>query len=456
MTGRAMSRTELLTRWGSLLANAARSGALTGKPLPISRIETIKGPRAGALEIFAGLASGGLLRALARDGCANLRQFVPWSFVGDPQAFMAGRYVRVEAGWPTGLADSIIRLGDCDNYVSGKYANDGRWIAGKNENAKTVMPKLGDKTPHFLVSGATGSGKSKALQCAVLQLAQDDKNAIVLVDGKMGESLKPLERLPGVVGPCAVDGPQVRNALGWAACEMRRRYESGNRDGRVVVVIDEFQELVQDPVVVDLLRKLCAQGRAAGVHLLLATQHPTVAAFGDSSIRRNLVGKIALHVLDADASRVAVGGSNPRADYLLGAGDSYTIAPGNCHRVQLAFVDESDVTRIEEPGYSWIYSRWPDFDGGDVGQDLPDVAWKYTGAELAVSLVSASYSEGRPAMVRRLQDAELGKPGAERAIRLLKLGRDTNEWLGDNNFTVCLAGDAQSDGKNVKISPDVW
>lgn len=452
-----MSRDRLLHSWGALLSDAARKGAITGNTCGVSRVETIRGPRAGALEIFAGLDSGKLLRALNRNDCATLRQFIPWSFVGNPQCFMAGRYVRCEAGWPVGLADSVIRLEDCDNYVSGKYSTDGRWIAGKNELGKTVLPRLSDKTPHFLVSGATGSGKSVALQCAIIQLAQDSGNKIVLVDGKMGESLKPLERLPGIVGPCAVDGPQIRNALGWAAVEMRNRYESGNKDGRIVVVIDEFQELVQDPIVVDLLRKLVAQGRAAGVHCMLSTQHPAVKSFGDPSIRRNLVGKIALHVLDADASRVAVGGKSPRADYLLGAGDSYGIAPGNCHRMQGAFVDESDVAQAEEPGHGWTYNRWPDYDGGDVGQDLPaKTGWRYTGAELAVSLVSANYSEGRPSLVRRLVDAELGKPGSERASRLLKLGRDTNEWLQDNDYAVCLSGNAQSDGRNVKIAPDVW
>lgn len=444
-------RMDLLSSWARHLADAARSGALTGKPCPISRIETIAGPRAGVLEIFAGLESGRLLRTLSKADCATLRQFVPWHFAGDPQVFMSGRYVRCEAGWPSELADRVIRLGD----ISAKPQGGGRWVAGRSETGHTIVPHLDDRTPHYLVSGATGSGKSVALRSAVLQLSADPDNAIVLVDGKMGESLKAVERLPGILGPCATEGPDVRAALGWAAAEMRRRYKAGYNDGRVIVVVDEFQELVADDIIVDLLRKLVAQGRAARVHALLATQHPTVDAFGDSSIRRNLVGRVALHVLDADASRVAVGASTPRADHLLGAGDSYTLRPGACHRVQLAYIDETDVTRAEN-GTDWRFSRWPTYNPEDVGQELPDVGWHYTGGELAVSIVSAAYNEGRPSMVDRLTDAGLGKPGAERAIRLLNLGRDANDWLESNGYVVCLSSDAQPDPKLVRITPHTW
>jgi hypothetical protein len=105
-----MNRNRLLTSWAQHLAQAARSGALTGKPCPISRIETISGPRAGALEIFAGLESGRLLRVLSKNDAATLRQFIPWHFTGEPQAYMSGRYVRVEAGWPSHLAEQVIRL----------------------------------------------------------------------------------------------------------------------------------------------------------------------------------------------------------------------------------------------------------------------------------------------------------------------------------------------------------
>lgn len=444
------NRAELLEVWARYLAGAARSGALTGRRCAISRVETIAGPRAGALEMLAGLQAGRLLRALTRDDCAMLRQFVPWDFRGNPQVFMDGRYLRVEAGWPEELSSGLIRLGElCRKPVGG-----GRWVAGQSETGATVVPGLNDRTPHYLISGATGSGKSVALRSAVLQLSGDADNALVLVDGKMGESLRSIERLAGVMGPCAVDGPQVRAALGWAAAQMRQRYEARYHDGRVIVVVDEFQELINDHVVADLLRKIAAQGRAAGVHCLLATQHPTVDAFGDKTTRRNLTGKVALRVDDCDASRVAVGGSTPRADELLDAGDSYALGPGACHRVQLAYVDEHEIGAAEFG--EWRFSRWPDYEAEAVGQELPEVGWSYRGDELAVAIVAAVYDEGRPTLLKRLEEAELGRPGAERAIRLLGLGRDVNEWLVQNGYAVCLSGNTVGDPQNVRITPDVW
>lgn len=447
-------RHRLLNQWAQYVANAAQRGALTGNPCDITRIETIAGPRAGALEILAGLHAGDLLRALRKNDAATLRQFVPWRFPGDPQVFMAGRYLRIEAGWPDHLAEKMIRLED----LSPKPEAGGRWVTGKNETGVTVIAGLGDATPHYLVAGTTGSGKSVALRSAVLQLARDPDNAIVLIDGKMGESLRAVEHAPGVVGPCAVEGLQIRGALGWCAKQMRRRYTNGHR-GRLICVVDEFQELVADDVVVDLLRRLVAQGRAANVHCLLATQHPTVKAFGDTSIRRNLVGKLALRVGDPDASRVAVGGSTPRADHLLGAGDSYAIGPGACHRVQLAFVDNRTVGRVGRG--DWHLSKWPELLAEDVGRELPggdveEVGWSYTGEELAHSIIAASHSEGRPTMIDRLDGAGLGRPGAERAIRLLRLGREAHNAIGEQGYAVCLSGNAGRDnGRNRALcTPD--
>lgn len=437
-----MSKSELLTGWARYVADAAKSGALTGKPCPISRIETISGPRAGALEMYAGLESGRLLRALSRNGCASLRQFVPWPFTGEPQVFMSGRYVRAEAGWPSDLSERVIRLGDLGEHPK----SGGRWVAGKSELGATVITGLSDRTPHYLIAGQTGSGKTVALRSAVLQLSADPDNQIVLVDGKASEGLGAVARLPGVVGPVASAGPQVRGALGWACAEMLRRYQSDKRGGRVVVVVDEFQELVADTVIVNLLRKLAAQGRAAHVHCLLATQHPTVSAFGDSSIRRNLVGKVALRVSDPDASRVAVGGATPRADHLLGTGDAYAVGPGACHRLQVAYVDAKEIDAAGHGCYR--FPRWPEYEPENVGQDLPMAGWQYSGAELAVAIVSASEDEGRPKMMRRLQSADLGRPGAERGIRLLRLGREAHDWLQEHGYTVCLSGGTLSESES--------
>lgn len=438
------TREKLLEKWAAFLVHAARQGALTGSACSISSVDAICGPRAGALELRAGLDSGSLLQVLGRNSNAVLRQFIPWRFAGDPQCYMSGRYVRVEAGWPNELAETMIRL----DHVSDKPDNSNAWVAGVSETGDTVVPHLDDRTPHFLVSGATGSGKSVALRCGVLQFSACAENQIVLLDGKYGESLRDMQYLPGIVGPCAVDGPQIRNALGWAASEMQRRYQSGRWRTRLIVVFDEFQELVEDQVIVSLLRKLTTQGRAAHVHCILATQHPTVQAFGDPAVRRNLTGKIALLVNDADASRVAVGGPLPRADHLLGAGDAYAVAPGSCHRAQMVYVDRRDIERADVG--TWQFPQWPDYDPESVGQGEA-VNWAYSGEELAVAIVSAAEGEGRPKMMRRMEEANLGRPGAERAIRLLQLGRDAHSWLLGHNYAVCLSGNGGTQVKNASL-----
>ncbi|MBU0493687.1 MAG: hypothetical protein KKB13_17715 [Chloroflexi bacterium] len=431
-------RIGLLGQWADYVNKAALNGTITGTPIHIDYFRRIPGPRVGVLEIAAGLASGKLVRALARDNAALLRQFVPYAFVGEPQAFMSGRFVRVEAGWPGDLAETMIRLGDLNRHPH----TDGRWVAGKNEHGVTVVPGLHDQTPHWLVSGATGSGKSVALRSAVLQLSQDSANALVLVDGKFGEGLGDLARLPGVVGPVAVDAATTQSALGWACVQMRERYTTPGQHGRVVVIFDEFQELATDAVVMNLLRKLAAQGRAAGVHLIAATQHPTVDAFGDATTRRNLVGKIALRVADPDASRVAVGGRLPRADCLLGAGDAYTVGPGTCHRVQMAYVGPEDIAQAESG--MWRFDAWPEYDASEIGQNLPvdstNGAKSWTPSEVGVALIAAAEGEGRPAMMTRMQTEGLRGMGDHRAAQLVKFGKQALAWLQDCDYDVCYVG----------------
>lgn len=427
----ASTREQLLTDWATYLVEAAHSGALMGKPCPIARIETVAGPRAGALEIYAGIQAGALLRALGRNNCATTRQFVPWQFTGEPQVFMSGRYVRLEAGWPSDLAEHLIRLGDLGEHPR----NSGRWIAGKSETGTTVVAGLSDRTPHYLLAGQTGSGKTVALRSAVLQLSADPTNEIVLVDGKAGEGLSTLTHLPGIIGPVACENPEIRSALGWACMTMRQRYQSKKWQGRVVVVVDEFQELVQDPVVVNLLRKLVAQGRACQVHCLLATQHPTVSAFGDSSIRRNLPGKLALMVGDPDASRVAVGGATPRADHLLGAGDAYAVGPGACHRLQVAYVDDREIQAGGQGQYR--FTDWPEYKPEQVGQDLPVSQFVYSGAEIGVAVISASHGEGRTRFTARMKGAGFGTPGYNRQKRLRDLGQGALDWMRSQQYDIC-------------------
>jgi len=433
-------RQRLLDELLTYTVEMIRAGAWTnGKPCAVEDCAIIAGHRAGAIEILAGLQAGKIRQKLIADDCAVLRRAIPWPFAGEPQAYFRGQFLRIEAGWPDALAQKVIRLEE----ISDKPEAANSWVAGVSDRGGTVRPHLNDLTPHYLYSGTTGGGKSVGLQLALYQLSAHVENRIVLVDGKFGESLKTLERLPGVVGPCAVELHEARAALSWAVAEMGRRYrENRTQDGRIIVVIDEFQELVSDSVIVNLLRQLAAQGRGARVHGLWATQHPTVDAFGAASTRRNLKGKCAYLVDDPDASRVAVGGKSPRADKLLGAGDSFLVGPGTCHRMQSAFVDGKDLDRAMAQGNGrcgqWEFDTWPELDAmdldtsqidGDNGHREP----QWDAAELAVALASALAGEGRPAMETRGKVMGV-QVGSTRGRRLVNVGRDLLMALESNGY----------------------
>ena len=424
-------RDSLVSQWAHAIDRAARSGALFGdasKAIALREIGTIAGPRAGAIEIDAGLGAGRLLRALVADDGAIMRQFVPWAFVGDPIAYMSGRCVRLEAGWPDHLAERSIRVSDLNTRPYGS----GRWLCGKNEHGRTVTLGLTDNAPHFLIAGTTGSGKSVALRSMIVQLSHAG-DRLVLIDLKHGEGLRDLDRLPGAIGPLAITIDEARSALGWAVTEMDRRYEQHDTiAARLVIVIDEVQELADDSICVEAIRKLTAQGRAAQVSVILATQHPTIAALGDNpTIKRNITGRIALRVADAKASEVAIGQSTPRADHLLGAGDCYAIVPGAIQRCQVAYIPKRDIERalIAQP----VLAEWPIYQADQLN-GAPTGA--YSGTEIAVSLITATRGGGRPTLIKDLIAANLSKPGSDRAARLLALGRDLNQALGDQGYAL--------------------
>jgi hypothetical protein len=448
-----MDRKRLLDEWARLIVENAHNGALTGdasRPIQIGQVIVVNGPRAGALELHAGVGSGTLLRYFNRDDSALLRQFVPWEFAGSPACFMAGRFVRVEAGWPDSLAEKDIKLRDLGQYPK----NGGRWIAGKNELGQTITLGLDDVKPHFLFAGTTGSGKSFAMRSAGAQLCQDPLNRLILIDGKFGEGLGPLANICNRIGPLARDVETIRGALSYAVRIMRERYERPDDKGRLIILVDEVQELCQDKQITEFLRLLVCQGRAARVYCILGTHHPTIAMFGnDPTIKRNLPGRLALKVLDAKSSEVAVGGSMPRADHLLGAGDAYAVVPGSVHRAQLAYIPPSDFGDL--PRGEPMLAEWPDCDSEVAG--TLEVNWAYTGNELGAAVEQAHLGNGRRRMVEAMKGEGFDICEGDRAKRLSGLGKDAYNWLRGKGWSLCQNGKGRVGGLARRdIPPDVW
>jgi len=452
-TGTQDPRAALLERWAVSIVQAASAGAFGGRTLTLRAVEMIRGPRAGALEIDAGIEAARLLRILAAGDCALARQFIPWQFEGEPAAFMSGRFVRLEAGWPVGLAETDIPLGALARNPKG----NGRWAAGKNEASATVTLGLDSGNPHYLFAGQTGSGKTWALRSALVQLAQDPENRLVLIDAKWGDGLGTLGALPGLVGPVATDLETAKGALSWAAREMRKRYEAGGHTGRLIIAIDEVQELQGDAAAVELLRRLVALGRGAGLHCMLGTQHPTKDALGDPTIKRNLTGRLALRVEDGVASNVVIGAPNPRADYLLGRGDAYAVVPGRVQRLQVAYIPKAILDTYQGRG-KYTLEVWPCYDPEATGTlgDAP------TGgddpAEIGAAVEAAYLGRGRPWLRDRIAQATGRKPGNEKARRLLHLGRGVYDWLNEQGYTLGDGGGQPGAPREPwqTYSEDVW
>lgn len=419
-------RTGLLTQWARTIEKAAGRGLFGGRPIGLRNCAIVNGPRAGALEIDAGIEAGVMLKTLQANESALLRQFVPYDFVGDPACFMTGRRLRLEAGWPSQLAESDISLKALGQHPAG----DGRWLLGKTERGSVLTAGLDDKTPHWLVSGTTGAGKTVSLVSAICQLAREKSNRLILIDAKHGASFKRFSNLQGLVGPVCCDVYEAQAALSWTASEIAKRYSDGHDARRLVLIVDEVQELSSDSICQEAIKRIVAQGRGCGVHAILATQHPNIASLGGPTVGRNLVGRIALRVADYDASRVAVGSSTPRADRLLGCGDSYAIAPNATHRVQVAHFDGDAPTGARE------MENWPDV------TSLPDSNCGWPGAdELGAAMSAAIQGYGRVKFQRAAADDGVEVGGNDRAVRLLNLARGAIEWMDDHGMSVRPDGD---------------
>lgn len=426
-------RPNLLRLWVQRVTEAATAGAITGKPVQFQRSsEIVAGPRAGAILLYAGLQAGLLLKALNANDQALLRQFIPWTFTEKPQCFMSGQAVRLEMAWPSGLERSMIRLSEMNQHPAG----DGRFVAGLDEYGRTVLIRLSDGAPHVLIAGHTRSGKSVAMRNAVLQLGRDVANQLVLCDGKRGEGLGRLDKF--AAGPVARDADTIRNALGWAAAQMLARYDRMASDGaatwtggRLVIAFDEFQAYTDDRAIAGLMAKIAAQGAAARVHLLAATQHPAVGAFGYATTGRNMVVRAALRVGDYKASEAAVGAPDPRADRLLGAGDTYLVGPGSISRLQGAYVDQADID-AQSPRARDIV-EWPPFDPEQVGREIPPGPGRpvkiFSDEQILVAMVSAKLGEGRGRVIARLKRHELDVPHTDRLRGLMAEGRKMRDRL---------------------------
>ncbi len=258
---------------------------------------------------------------------------------------------------------------------------------GKDIGGHPVVVDLA-KMPHLLVAGTTGSGKSVGINAMILSLlykSEPEKVRLILVDPKMLE-LSIYEGIPHLLAPVVVDMKQAANALNWCVGEMERRYKlmsamgvrniaglnhrikDGEKAGKkltnpfsltpespeplvamphIVLVIDELADLmmVAGKKVEQLIARLAQKARAAGIHLILATQRPSVDVI-TGLIKANIPTRMSFQVSSKIDSRTIL--DQMGAEALLGQGDMLYLAPGTGYptRVHGAFVADEEVHRV--------------------------------------------------------------------------------------------------------------
>lgn len=212
-------------------------------------------------------------------------------------------------------------------------------ILGKDITAKTCIADLA-KIPHLLVAGATGTGKSVAINSlltGILMSKTPDEVKFIMIDPKMGVEMAIYNGIPHLLNPVITDTEAVINALQWCIEEMMRRYrqlkqvkakkltEYNKRIGYlampyIIIVIDEMADLILTSGidVETKIQRLAQMGRAVGIHLILATQKPTVNVI-TGLIKSNIPGRMGFAVATNMDSRVILDESG--AETLLGNGD---------------------------------------------------------------------------------------------------------------------------------------
>jgi len=214
------------------------------------------------------------------------------------------------------------------------------------------------RAPHVLIAGTTGSGKSVAINvmlCSLLLSKTPNELQLILIDPKRVE-LSSYRDLPHLLAPVATETGDAVSVLSWCVSEMERRYTALEQARsksiealglpRIVVVIDEYADLsAQSDDVEDLTVRLAQKARAAGIHLVIATQHP-IAKVVTSVLKNNVPARVCCRVANDSASRVVL--DEGGADALLGMGDSLCILPGQTQpeRVHGAYVSDDDVKAV--------------------------------------------------------------------------------------------------------------
>ena len=234
---------------------------------------------------------------------------------------------------------------------------------GKNISGVPIVGDLASM-PHLLIAGTTGSGKSVCINTIILSLLYKhtpDKCKFILIDPKMLE-LSTYEGVPHLLCPVITEAKKAASVLGWVVKEMESRYRLMTKEGvrnidgyntkhklpmpYIVVVVDEMSDLmlVAGKEIENYIQKLSQMARAAGIHIIMATQRPSVDVI-TGTIKANFPTRISFQVTSKIDSRTILGEQG--AEQLLGKGDMLYMSSANkIVRIHAPFVSENEIEKI--------------------------------------------------------------------------------------------------------------
>lgn len=236
---------------------------------------------------------------------------------------------------------------------------------GKDIAGKPVVADLGDM-PHLLIAGTTGSGKTVCVNCLIMSLLfrlTPNEVKFLMVDPKMVE-LAVYNGLPHLLCPVLTDHKKVSSALNWVVAEMEERYRLLAKEGvrnieaynvkaeklpYIIVIIDELADLmaIAQNQIENAITRLAQLSRAVGIHLILATQRPSVDVI-TGVIKANFPARISFQVASKVDSRTVLDANG--ADKLLGKGDMLFLKPGQSKllRLQGGYLQDKEIERVAE------------------------------------------------------------------------------------------------------------
>jgi len=365
-----------------------------------------------------------------------------------------------------------------DSPEFNKAKSKSSFAVGKDIGGNCIVGNIA-KLPHMLIAGTTGSGKSVCMNSIIISLlykASPDEVKLIMVDPKMVE-LGIYNGIPHLLIPVVTDPKKAAGSLQWAVSEMMRRYkamsdagvrdlesynsiveheEEGTKLPQVVVIIDELADLmlVAAKEVEESICRIAQMGRAAGIHLVIATQRPSADVI-TGLMKANIPSRIAFAVASAMESRIIL--DTQGAEKLVGKGDMLyaPIGNGKPKRVQGCFVSDPEVEAVATYVKNHYVTTYDQQVMDEIEKKAAQTGNKPAVTETEPSAEELSGDEMLPAAVDVI--LETGQASVSMLQRRLKLGYARAARIVDEMEEKGIVGPFQgSKPRAILVTKDQW